>query len=105
MPYRRAGRKSRTSRTRRPRMEGTVNIQLKSIPTTQLAFVDADAPAIPAIEYEQRLEALYQAAPADWVASYADRENYTNLSFLINFDPRFENALPLLGPGGRRVLL
>ncbi len=80
-------------------------IQLKTVPTPPLAIVDADAPEIPAAEYQQRLQALYQAAAADWVAVYADREHYANLTFLINFDPRFEEALLLLGPGGRRVLL
>ena len=82
-----------------------MNIQLKTIPTPPLEFVDTDAPAVPAAEYERRLQTLVQAAGADWVAVYADREHNANLMFLVNLDPRFEEALLLLGPGGRRVLL
>lgn len=82
-----------------------MNIQLKKIPTPPLAFVEADAPPVPVAEYEQRLRTLYQAAGADWVAVYADREHCANLTFLVNLDPRFEEALLLLGPGGRRLLL
>jgi len=82
-----------------------MTIQLRQVPTPVLEFVDSAAPAIAAAEYERRLQTLYHAAGADWVAVYADREHYANLTFLINFDPRFEEALLLLGPGGRRVLL
>ena len=38
-------------------------------------------------------------------AVYGDREHSANLLFLTGFDPRFEEALLLLGPGKRRVLL
>ena len=82
-----------------------MNIRLKSIPTPPLAFVDAPAPAVPTEEYVRRLQTLYEAAGADWVAVYADREHHANLTFLVNLDPRFEEAVLLLGPGGRRVLL
>ncbi len=82
-----------------------MNIELKTIPTPPMAFVEEDAPAIPSDEYERRLETLYEMSGADWVAVYADREHYANLTFLVNFDPRFEEAVLLLGPRGRRVLL
>ncbi|MFN8470047.1 MAG: M24 family metallopeptidase [Caldilineaceae bacterium] len=82
-----------------------MNIELKTIPMPLPAFVEEDAPAIPAEEYERRLETLYEMAGADWVAVYADREHYANLMFLVNLDPRFEEAVLLLGPRGRRVLL
>jgi hypothetical protein len=93
------------SHKKQNRLEGIMNIQLKSIPTPPLAFVDAPVPAVPAEEYERRLQALYEAASADWVAVYADREHHANLTFLVNLDPRFEEALLMHGPGGRRVLL
>ena len=48
-----------------------MNIELKTIPTPPLAFVEEDAPAIPPDEYERRLETLYEMAGADWVAVYA----------------------------------
>ena len=72
-----------------------MNIELKSVPAPDFAFVDAQ-PGVPADEYERRLAALYQAAQADWVAVYADREHYANLVYLLNFDPRFEEALLML---------
>ena len=82
-----------------------MNIELKTIPIAPLAFVEEDAPAIPGEEYERRLATLYEMAGADWVAVYADREHYANLVFLVNLDPRFEEAVLLLGPRGRRVVL
>ena len=63
------------------------------------------APPLPQAEYERRCEALYGAAATDWVAVYGDREHAANLAFCCGFDPRFEEALLLLGPAGRRVLL
>ncbi len=64
-----------------------------------------DPPAIPEAEYSARADALYGAAGVDWVAVYGDREHNANLLHLSNFDPRFEEALLLLGPQGRRVLI
>lgn len=61
--------------------------------------------AIPRDEYEGRASALYDAAQVDWVAIYGDREHSANLIFLSGFDPRFEEALLLLGPDGQRVLI
>lgn len=63
------------------------------------------APPLPAAEYERRCAELYAAAASDWVAVYGDREHAANLIFCCGFDPRFEEALLLLGPGERRVLL
>ncbi len=36
---------------------------------------------------------------------YADREHYANLAWLTNFDPRFEEALLVLRPGERPLML
>src|SRR5262249_13880572 len=35
----------------------------------------------------------------------ADREHLANIAFLSGYDPRFEEALLLLGPGDKRVLI
>lgn len=64
-----------------------------------------ERPTVPAAEYEARLHALYTAAASDWVLVYGDREHAGNLVFLCGFDPRFEEAVLLLGPHDRRVLL
>jgi Xaa-Pro aminopeptidase len=64
-----------------------------------------DPPPTSIDEYTSRLRALTDAAGSDWVAVYGDREHFANLLYLIGFDPRFEEALLLLGPDERRVLL
>ncbi|MDF3040367.1 MAG: Xaa-Pro aminopeptidase [Thermomicrobiales bacterium] len=62
-------------------------------------------PAIAAGEYERRCDETLARAGTPWVAVYGDREHSANLLFLTGFDPRFEEALLLLGPAGQRVLL
>ncbi len=81
-----------------------MNIELRQIRMPGFSFPD-ERPAIPREEYERRLQALYAAAGTDWVVVYADREHYANLVYLVNYDPRFEESLLVLGPGGRRYLL
>jgi hypothetical protein len=51
------------------------------------------------------MDALHRAVGLDWVVVYGDREHAANLSFLCGFDPRFEEALLVLGPGALRALL
>src|SRR5215212_9396072 len=65
----------------------------------------ADPPAIDIAEYERRCDETLGQAGTPWVAVYGDREHSANLLFLTGFDPRFEEALLLLGPGKQRVLL
>ena len=81
-----------------------MNVTLTSLPLPNLAE-PGDCPQIRATDYDQQLDALYAAAQCDWVVVYADREHNANLVFLTNFDPRFEEAILLLGPASRRVLL
>lgn len=64
-----------------------------------------DPPAFDPAEYERRCDATLARAGTPWVAVYGDREHSANLLFLTGFDPRFEEALLLLGPESRRVLL
>lgn len=68
-------------------------------------LVEADPPPIAVEEYEWRCDETLARSSTPWVAVYGDREHSANLLFLTGFDPRFEEALLLLGPGGRRVLL
>ncbi len=67
--------------------------------------VPVERPEIGSEEYEERARALYAAAGVDWVAVYGDREHFGNLVWLSGYDPRFEEALLLLGPRDVRVLL
>lgn len=62
-------------------------------------------PVIPAAIYESRADEAYRRAGADWLVVYADREHLANMAFLTGFEPRFEEALLLLGKDRRRVLV
>ncbi len=62
-------------------------------------------PLIPAQTYAARAEAARAAAGADWLVVYADREHFANIVFLTGFEPRFEEALLLLGPKGERIIV
>ena len=81
-----------------------MKIVLRNVKPPSFSFTD-QTPSIPADEYSRRLIALYQNANADWVVVYGDREHYANLTFLINFDPRFEEVLLVLGPNGALKLV
>lgn len=62
------------------------------------AFVTTTAPAaLPAALYEARIDALKAAAGCDWVVVYGDREHVADLTFLTNFDVRFEEAILVIG--------
>src|SRR5450759_1559268 len=60
-------------------------------------------PEIPAQLYPARIAQLRGRAEArryDRLVVYADREHSASLSYLTGFDPRFEEALLVLGPTG-----
>jgi len=66
------------------------------------------APEIPAGSYAARLEAFRARAAEhgyDHLVVYADREHSANLAFLTGFDPRFEEALLVVGPDGDPAIL
>jgi Xaa-Pro aminopeptidase len=67
--------------------------------------VPHERPVIPAGVYEHRADEAYRRAGADWLVVYADREHLANMAFLTGFEPRFEEALLVLGGGRRRVLV
>jgi hypothetical protein len=64
-----------------------------------------EAPRIPAATYAKRCREAYSRAGCDWLVVYADREHLANIAFLSGYDPRFEEALLLLGPQEKRVLI
>jgi hypothetical protein len=66
------------------------------------------APEIPQDRYAERVERLRARAIErghDRLVIYADREHSANLAFLTGFDPRFEEALLVLGPDGDPAIL
>src|SRR5262249_59760553 len=65
----------------------------------------AELPASRVAELEPRVPALLAAVDVDEVVVYGDREHAANLIFLCNLDPRFEEALFVLGRGRRTLLL
>ena len=68
----------------------------------------AERPEIPTATYADRLARLRVRAAErgyDRVLVYADREHSANLAWLSGFDPRFEEALLVVGPQGDPAIL
>jgi hypothetical protein len=65
-------------------------------------------PDIPVARYAERLERLRARMDErgyDRLVVYADREHSASLSYLTGFDPRFEEAILVLGPDGDPAIL
>ncbi len=65
-------------------------------------------PELPAALYGARLERLRERMEArgyDRLVVYADREHSANLAYLTGFDPRFEEAVLIVGDGGEPAIL
>jgi Xaa-Pro aminopeptidase len=73
------------------------------------AFGMPDAmPEIAPATYTARIERLrerMELAGLDRLLVYADREHSANLAYLTGFDPRFEEALLIVGPAGKPAVL
>lgn len=76
---------------------------------THVPALDVDVPQlqvdIPDEVFAARARELHTRAGTDWVVVWGDREHFGNLHYLTNFDPRFEEALLLLGPSGSAHLV
>ena len=65
-------------------------------------------PLLPDDLYRRRLERLRERMDArgyDRLVVYADREHSANMAYLTGFDPRFEEAILVVGPSGDPVVL
>ncbi|HET6381366.1 MAG TPA: aminopeptidase P family N-terminal domain-containing protein [candidate division Zixibacteria bacterium] len=65
-------------------------------------------PEIPPARYVERLSRLRERAEAagfDVILVWADREHSANLAYLTGFDPRFEEAILVVGMAGDPALL
>jgi len=64
-----------------------------------------EVPEIPVEIYENRCDKFYNKIDCNWIAVYGDREHFANLHYFTEFDPRFEEALLMLGPDNQRYLV
>ncbi len=65
-------------------------------------------PELPAARYPERIEALRARMTRrgyDRVVVFADREHSASISFLTGFDPRFEEAILVIGQDGDPAIL
>lgn len=65
-------------------------------------------PEIPKATYADRMRRLRERADAaglDRILVYADREHSASISYLTGFDPRFEEALLVVGPADEPAIL
>jgi len=65
-------------------------------------------PELPAARYPERLEKLRSRMAArgyDRVLLWADREHSAGIAFLTGFDPRFEEAVLIVGPADEPAIL
>ena len=81
-----------------------MSIELREIAVPNFGLPEAQ-PIVPPARYAARCEQAYKLASCDWLVVYADREHFANMMFLCGFEPRFEEALLLLGPNSRCILL
>ncbi len=85
----------------------TASARLAQIELPEFGMPDA-MPEIPPGTHAARLERLRERADErryDRLVVYADREHSANLSYLTGFDPRFEEALLVVGPDGDPAVL
>ena len=83
-------------------------VEIARIELPSFGGVDEALPQIPVGQYESRLAATagrMEQAGLDVLVVYGDREHSANMAFLTGFDPRFEEAVLLLGRLGSRLLL
>lgn len=68
----------------------------------------AEPPAPPVEEFQSRIDRLRARMEQErfsHLVVYGDREHFANLAYLTNFDPRFEEALLVIGPESRPLLI
>ena len=80
-----------------------MRVELEHVPLPDFGL-PSERPGLPAADCEAAVARVYAMAGTDWVGVYGDREHFANLYFLTGHDPRFEEALLVLGPKGKRVL-
>ena len=90
------------NRMRRPTKPRIVDVTLPDF------GMPAAMPEIPPETYGRRMDRLRELMEArgyERLVVYADREHSANLSYLTGFDPRFEEALLVVGPEAEPAIL
>ncbi|MEP7082791.1 MAG: aminopeptidase P family N-terminal domain-containing protein, partial [Chloroflexota bacterium] len=88
-------------------MTATAHPRLAEVELPDFGMPDA-MPEIPPATNAVRLQHLRERAEQrgyDRLIVYADREHSANLAYLSGFDPRFEEALLVIGPEGNPAVL
>jgi Xaa-Pro aminopeptidase len=65
-------------------------------------------PQTPGAELEQRINQLrtrMEDRKLTHLVVYGEREHFANLAYLTGFDPRFEEAVLIFGPGSTPLLV
>ena len=81
--------------------------RLAEVPLPEFGMPET-MPEVPAAIYADRLERLRARCDEegyDRLVVYADREHSANLAYLTGFDPRFEEALLVVGPSREPAVL
>jgi hypothetical protein len=81
--------------------------RLQAVELPDFGMPDA-MPVIPPATYAARLDRLRRRAAErgyDRLVVYADREHSANLAWVSGFDPRFEEAVAVVGPEGEPAIL
>jgi hypothetical protein len=88
-------------------MVATRTAHLADIEPPDIGMPDAEPLLPPSLYAErlQRLRATMEALGYDQVVVWADREHSANLAYLSGFDPRFEEALLVVGHAGDPAVL
>lgn len=81
-----------------------MNIEWKKVELPDFEVQD-EMPEIPKEIYEARCKKLYDTSNSKWVAIYGDREHFANIHYFTEFDPRWEEALLILGPNNTKYML
>ena len=89
------------------RLDGALKAHLARVALPDFGMPET-MPVLPPAIYTARLGRLRERAEAggyDRLVVYADREHSANIAYLTGFDPRFEEALLIVGPSGDPALL
>lgn len=81
-----------------------MTIRLREITIPDFGPISAPAP-LGGERYAQRCQSARASAGTDWLILYSDREHLANVMFLSGFEPRFEEALLLLGPQDQHIII